>query len=91
MPQNSPNLEYKSHLLQNVIIYCRPEFPPLSGAMIMENAGAIPVELQVADLENLCNTNNATVGLAPEEYTLLTLISLRGFPKKQPIRRSVHK
>ena len=34
MPQNSPNLEYLSHLPKNVIIYCRPQFPPLGGAII---------------------------------------------------------
>ena len=45
---------------------------------------AIPVELQVADLENQCNTNNATLGLAPKEYTHLILIYLRGFPKNNP-------
>ena len=38
IPQNSPNLEYKSHLAKNVIIYCRPEFPPLGGAVIKESA-----------------------------------------------------
>ena len=37
MPQNSPNLEYTSHLLKNVIIYCRPQFPGL-GAIIKKSA-----------------------------------------------------
>ena len=32
IPQNSPNLEYKSHLVKYFVIYCRPEFPPLGGA-----------------------------------------------------------
>ena len=36
-PQNSPNLEFKSHLVKNVIIYCPSEFRPLGGAVIMEN------------------------------------------------------
>ena len=51
---------------------------------------AIPAELRVADLKNRCNTNNATLGLAPKEYTPLTLISLR-VSQKQPIHRFVHK
>ena len=38
IPQNSPNLEYKSRLAKNVIIYCRPESPPLDGAVIKESA-----------------------------------------------------
>ena len=32
IPQNSPNLEYKSHLAKNCII-CHPEFTPLGGAI----------------------------------------------------------
>ena len=38
IPQNSPNLEYKSHLAKNCINYCRSEFPPLGGAVIKESA-----------------------------------------------------
>ena len=38
MPQNSPNLEYRSHLVKNVIIYHRCDFPPLGGAIIKESA-----------------------------------------------------
>ena len=38
MPQNSPNLEYKSHLPTLFIIYCLPKFPPLGGAVIKESA-----------------------------------------------------
>ena len=37
-PQNAPNLEYKSHLAKNVLIYCRSEFPPLGGTVIKESA-----------------------------------------------------
>ena len=38
IPQNSPNLEYMSHLPKNFIIYCRPRFPPLGGVIIKESA-----------------------------------------------------
>ena len=37
IPQNSANLEYTSHLPKNVIIYCRPQLPPLGGAIIKES------------------------------------------------------
>ena len=37
IPQNSPNLEYKSHLAKNCIIYCHPEFPPPGGAVLKES------------------------------------------------------
>ena len=36
IPQNSPNVEYTSHL-KNVIIYCLPQFPPLGLAMVKVN------------------------------------------------------
>ena len=32
IPQNSPNLEYRSHLPKKFIIYCHYEFSPLGGA-----------------------------------------------------------
>ena len=35
--QNSPNIEYTSHLPNNVLIYCRPQFPPLGGSKINES------------------------------------------------------
>ena len=35
---NSPNLEYTSHLLKNVMIYCRPRCPRLGGAIVKESA-----------------------------------------------------
>ena len=38
IPQNSPNLEYKSILAKNFIICCHPEFPPLGSAIIKESA-----------------------------------------------------
>ena len=38
IPKNSPNLEYKSHLAKNFIFYCRPEVPPLGGAVIKHSA-----------------------------------------------------
>ena len=38
IPQNSPNLEYKSHLAKNFIIHCCPEFPPLGGSTIKGSA-----------------------------------------------------
>ena len=38
IPQNLPDLEYKLHLAKNCIIYCRPKFPPLDGAIIKESA-----------------------------------------------------
>ena len=38
IPKNWPNLEDKSHLAKIFIIYCRPEFPPLGGAVIKHSA-----------------------------------------------------
>ena len=38
IPQSSPNLEYMSHLPRKFMIYCRPPFPPLGGAIIKESA-----------------------------------------------------
>ena len=32
------HIQYKSHLAKNFIIYCRPEFTPLGGAVIEESA-----------------------------------------------------
>ena len=38
IPQNSPNSEYKSHLVKNCMIYCCPQFSPLGGTIIKESA-----------------------------------------------------
>ena len=38
IPQNSPNLEYTSHLLKIFKIYFRPRCPPLGGTIIKETA-----------------------------------------------------
>ena len=38
IPQNSQNLEYRSHLVKNAVIYYRCEFAPLGSGMIKESA-----------------------------------------------------
>ena len=45
MPQNSPNSEYRSALPKNVIIYRRPWFPPLGGAIIEESAFSLKTHI----------------------------------------------
>ena len=49
MPQNSPN----SHLAKHFIIYCRPEFPPLGGAVIKESAFWLITHILCRTFKNL--------------------------------------
>ena len=58
IPQNSPNLEYTSYLPKNVIIYCRPQFPPLGGAIIKESAFWFITHILCRTFKNLICTRS---------------------------------
>ena len=74
----------------NVMINWYNQSPSQFISVTLPTNVAIPVEPQVEDLENLCNTDNATLGLAPKEYTLEYTFS-EGFPKNNPYTGPGHK
>ena len=61
IPKNSLNLDYTSPLPKNVIIYCRPQFLPLGGAIIKDSAYPNPYILccKFKTLISTCSLNCA--------------------------------